>query len=310
MLPGGEPFKLREIWPPGTVIKGDYIVERKLGGGGFGTVYLAQHRFLKTAHLIKRLHEHYASDAEFVNKFIREGQAIRRLRACPHVIEVEHMTQSEDGHLILVMEHVGGGDLDDLMKSRPLTIAEVVEFSRQIVTALAAAHAAQLIHRDVKPQNVLMGCDEAGRPLLKLIDFGIAADHRRGTQTTRRVLGICGSGAVGAFGQATRWQVRPVCARGNDVQNVDRAFAVSGCTRGWGLVCARAAAARSAGAVAGRYAQGAFRAGSAYAGVLSGGPPSRCGEGVEDPGSDSSDLVDPRLNSYLGLYCDGPTSIL
>src|SRR5271154_2058243 len=104
MQPGDPPFKLREIWPPGTVIKGDYIVEKRLGGGGFGTVYLAQHRFLGTTHVIKRLHEQFASDAEYVNKFIREGRAVRRLKGCPHVVEVEHMTQSEDGHLILVME--------------------------------------------------------------------------------------------------------------------------------------------------------------------------------------------------------------
>jgi serine/threonine protein kinase len=95
MHPGDEPLKLREIWPAGTVIKGDYVIEKRLGGGGFGTVYLARHRFLGTTHVIKRLHEQFASDAEYVRKFINEGRAVRRLKACPNIVEVEHMTQSE-----------------------------------------------------------------------------------------------------------------------------------------------------------------------------------------------------------------------
>jgi len=199
MQPGDPPFKLREIWPPGTVIKGDYIVERRLGGGGFGTVYLAQHRFLGTTHVIKRLHEQFASDAEYVNKFIREGRAVRRLKGCPHVVEVEHMTQSEDGHLILVMEHVSGGDLDSLMSSRQLSVAEVIEFSRQIAVALQAAHESKLIHRDIKPQNVMMSQDAQGKPLLKLIDFGIAADHLS-TQNTSMLRG----GSLG-FAAPEQW---------------------------------------------------------------------------------------------------------
>ena len=147
MQPSGEPFQLREIWPPGTVIKGDYSIQKKLGGGGFGTVYVAQHRFLGTTHVIKRLHEHFASDPEYVRKFVNEARAVRRLRDCPHVVEVEHMTQSEDGHLILVMEHITGGDLGGLMESRTPRVDEVVEWGRQIALGLQAAHAAGLVHR-------------------------------------------------------------------------------------------------------------------------------------------------------------------
>ena len=88
------------------MIKGDYVIDKKLGSGGFGAVYLAKHRFLGSIHVIKRLHEQYASDPEYLHKFMNEGRAVRRLKGCPYVVEVEHMTQSEDGHLILVMEHV------------------------------------------------------------------------------------------------------------------------------------------------------------------------------------------------------------
>jgi serine/threonine protein kinase len=182
--PTEEPFRLREIWPPGTVIKGDYSIQRRLGSGGFGTVYLAQHRFFSTTHVIKRLHEQYASDPEYVRKFVNEARAVRRLKGCLNVVEVEHMTQSEDGHLILVMEHITGGDLFGLMASRMLSVAEVIDYARQIASGLEAAHASGLVHRDIKPENVMISRDRAGKTVLKLIDFGIAADHLSHQQTS------------------------------------------------------------------------------------------------------------------------------
>ena len=179
MNPSPGPFKSREIWPPGTIIKGDYEIEKRLGAGSFGTVYLARHRFLETQNVIKRLHDQYASDDQFVQKFLNEGRIIRRLRSCAHIVEVEHMTQTDDGHLILVMEYIAGGDLSGLMGSRTLSIEEVIEFSRQIAVGLQAAHKAGLVHRDIKPENILVSEDEEGQPRLKLIDFGIAVDRAR-----------------------------------------------------------------------------------------------------------------------------------
>ena len=177
-----EPIRVREIWPKGTVVKDDYKIEERLGAGGFGTVYLARHRFLATQYVIKRMHQRYAADPDFVDKFVNEGRAIERLKRCPNIVEVKDMTQTADGHLILIMEHVPGGDLAGLMKSRELTIPEVIEAGRQIAVALDAAHKEGLIHRDIKPANVLLSTDAGGKPLLKLIDFGIAADQGSGNQ--------------------------------------------------------------------------------------------------------------------------------
>jgi len=186
----------REIWPPGTIIKGDYEIEKRLGKGGFGTVYLARHRFLQSHHVIKRLHEEYASDDSFVKKFMREGQAIRRLRGCPHIVEVEHMTQTEDGHLILVMEYLAGGDLDVLIKtSGHLSVPQSIDFAVQIAEGLKAAHAMGLIHRDIKPQNVLLARRSDGGFLAKVIDFGIAADHQGGHSTSMFMQGSLGYAA-------------------------------------------------------------------------------------------------------------------
>lgn len=175
---------IREIWPTGTVIKGDFVIERKLGAGGFGSAYLAQHRYLGTKHVIKRLHEQYASDTQYVKKFLSEAQLLARLKGHPNIVEVQHMTQIEDGHLILVMEYIGGGDLAKLMEKRQLTPTEVIFYGWQIANALHAAHAERLIHRDVKPDNVMLGRDSQGNEVCKLIDFGIAADQMSLQQTS------------------------------------------------------------------------------------------------------------------------------
>ena len=202
MHPGAdEPFRAREVWPPGTIIKGDFSIEKRLGGGGFGTVYLAKHRFMGSTHVIKRLHDQYASDQEFVRKFFNEGRAVRRMKGCPHIVEVEHMTQSEDGYLILVMEYIAGGDLAGATKNKTLSVAEAVEYGRQIALGLEAAHKEGLIHRDIKPENVMMSRDSAGKPLLKLIDFGIAADHRNENHQTSVMRG----GSVG-YAAPEQWR--------------------------------------------------------------------------------------------------------
>src|SRR5262249_37121168 len=111
----------------------------------------------------------------------------------------EHMTQSEDGHLLLVMEHVSGGDLAALMMARTLSIPEVIEAGRQVAIALLAAHQAGLIHRDIKPQNILVTRDSTGKPLFKLIDFGIAAD-----QTSEQQTSVMRGGSIG-FAAPEQW---------------------------------------------------------------------------------------------------------
>ena len=169
-------FTPRDSWPPGTVVKDDYVIESRLGKGGFGTVYKAKHRYLQSEHVIKRLHEEYSSDEEYVRKFIAEGQAIRRLKECPYIVAVEHMTLTSDQYLILIMEFMPGGDLNSLMQERRhFTIAEVAGYTVQIAEGLRAAHAIELIHRDIKPHNVLLA---ENKRKAKLADFGIAADHK------------------------------------------------------------------------------------------------------------------------------------
>ena len=130
-----------------------------------------------------------------MRKFIREGQAIRRLNACPNIVKVEHMTQTEDGYLILVMEFVDGGDLDTLINQQgALGIPEAMDIALQMAQGLKAAHDAGLIHRDIKPENVLLD-RSGGRLQAKLIDFGIAADHTATTGSKSVVMGSVGYAA-------------------------------------------------------------------------------------------------------------------
>ena len=182
MEPYPQVFTPRDSWPPGTVVKDDYVIESRLGKGGFGTVYKAKHRFLQSDHVIKRLHEEYSSDEDYVRKFIAEGQVIRRLRECPYIVTVEHMTLTADQYLILIMEFMPGGDLNKLMQERRFfTIAEVAGYAAQIAEGLRAAHSIDLIHRDIKPHNVLLA---ENKRRAKLADFGIAADHQSAQATS------------------------------------------------------------------------------------------------------------------------------
>ena len=182
MEPYPQPFTPRDSWPPGTVVKDDYVIEARLGKGGFGTVYKAKHRYLQSDHVIKRLHEEYSSDEEYVRKFIAEGQVIRRLRDCPYIVTVEHMTLTADQYLILIMEFMSGGDLNKLMQERQLfTVAEVAGYAAQIAEGLRAAHGIDLIHRDIKPANILLA---ENKRKAKLTDFGIAADHQSSQATS------------------------------------------------------------------------------------------------------------------------------
>ena len=80
-------MEMPEIWPLGTIVKGEFTIEKLLGTGGFGTVYLARHRFLGKS-VIKRLHPHYASDREFARKFVNEGVGMRRLKTCSHIVGI------------------------------------------------------------------------------------------------------------------------------------------------------------------------------------------------------------------------------
>jgi predicted Ser/Thr protein kinase len=146
-----------------------YEVERTLGRGGMATVYLARDTVLGRHVALKVLADHLAEDEGFRARFLREARLAARL-SHPNVVRVYDAGDDERG-LSIVMEYVEGEPLDaELRRRGPLPPDEVVELGVQLCSALEAAHAAGLVHRDVKPQNILRARDGT----VKLTDFGIA----------------------------------------------------------------------------------------------------------------------------------------
>src|SRR5215207_11050218 len=154
----------------GVISGGRYVLSKLLGAGGMAEVFLAHDRILGRDLALKVLREDYAKDAAFVSRFQREAVSAAALNH-PHVVQVYDQGRSEDGRLYIAMEHVPGGTLKDLIKRRgPLDPAETARLAAQVAEALGAAHERGIVHRDIKPQNVLL--DEAGDA--KVADFGIA----------------------------------------------------------------------------------------------------------------------------------------
>jgi eukaryotic-like serine/threonine-protein kinase len=153
----------------GELIAGRYELEQQVGSGGMSKVYRAHDRLLERTVALKILHEHYSKDDEYVERFRREARAVAQL-AHPNVVTVIDRGEHE-GRQYIVFEYVDGENLKQLVQREgALPPKQVVELGLQIASALASAHARGVVHRDVKPQNVILS--DEGRP--KVTDFGIA----------------------------------------------------------------------------------------------------------------------------------------
>jgi beta-lactam-binding protein with PASTA domain len=153
----------------GTLFATRYRMIRKLGGGGMADVYLAEDQELGRRVAIKILHERYANDEQFVERFRREATHAAGL-SHPNIVAIFDRGET-NGSYFIVMEYVEGKTLKDLIRSRgacPNPVA--VAYTRQILSALRYAHRNGVIHRDIKPHNVMV--DPEGQ--LKVMDFGIA----------------------------------------------------------------------------------------------------------------------------------------
>jgi eukaryotic-like serine/threonine-protein kinase len=159
-----------------------YTLVARLGSGGMADVWLAQDRMLDRRVALKFLHERFAQDAQFVERFRREAQAAAGLQH-PNVVGVYDRGEADGRHWI-AMEYVEGAMLKDLIV-RGLSVGEAVEIIRQILAGARFAHARGIVHRDLKPQNVLV--DREGRA--RVTDFGIARAGASEITATGSVLG-------------------------------------------------------------------------------------------------------------------------
>ena len=152
----------------GELIAGRYELHELVGSGGMSNVFRAHDRLLERAVAIKVLHEQYSADEDYVERFRREARSVAQL-AHPNIVTVIDRGE-EDGRQYIVFEYVEGENLKGLLSHGPLPVDEALRYGFQIASALDFAHKRGLVHRDVKPQNVLL--TEEGEP--KVTDFGIA----------------------------------------------------------------------------------------------------------------------------------------
>ena len=161
---------MNEILGVGGEIAG-YRLTGLLGRGGMGYVYEAEHTILGRKAAIKTLLPELAGDGDFRERFIRESQMVAALDH-PGIIPIYDAGET-NGIVYIAMRHVGGGDLQELIESGTIELDRAISILEQVAGALDAAHARELVHRDVKPANVLIDGTR-----VYLTDFGIAKQAR------------------------------------------------------------------------------------------------------------------------------------
>jgi serine/threonine protein kinase len=171
----------------GTVIGKRYRVDRLLGVGGMGAVFSATHLALGKIYALKILHDVYGHDPDIIDRFMREARAATHT-GHPNIIDIVDIgTTDEAGDLYYAMELLEGTDLGSVIRqSGPLAIRRAVHIARQICKALAAAHEAGIIHRDLKSENVILIVKGSDPDFVKVLDFGICKqiDTASSSQTT------------------------------------------------------------------------------------------------------------------------------
>ena len=165
----------------------DYIVKRELGRGGMGSVFLARHRTAGHDVAIKVISSKYIADADALSRFEREARLMARIRH-PNIVHQYELRRLNAGHVALVMQYVRGESLITVLRRRgKLRFDECAQILRDIGLALEHAHANGIIHRDVKPHNILIDADK-GSALLS--DFGIAKATQGDSEVTATGMAI------------------------------------------------------------------------------------------------------------------------
>ena len=158
----------------GDLVAGKYLVGDVIAYGGMGVVVSATHQELRTQVAMKIVRGDLASDDALVARLLNEARAAASLKS-EHVARVIDCGRLDCGAPFLVMEHLEGMDLRGLLEERgPLPIEETVDFVLQVCEGLAEAHAAGIVHRDIKPENLFLTKSVCGRPVIKILDFGIS----------------------------------------------------------------------------------------------------------------------------------------
>ncbi len=193
------------VMAPGEEAFGKYELETVIAEGGFGRVFRARDTVLGRPVAIKELLAKWRDEEALAQRFLQEARFVGRLNH-PNIVSV-YGVEEHGGDRYIIMEHVGGGSLADRLKAGALGLEEALDAARGMLAGLSAAHAEGIVHRDVKPSNVLF--DEDGR--VKLVDFGIANLTRQ--KPGRTVSGLASPGS----NPGTLSYMSPEQARGDPV---------------------------------------------------------------------------------------------
>jgi len=166
---------------------GNYRVVRRLGAGGMGEVYLAEHPLIGKRVALKVIHRDFAgANAESVARFANEARAVSQVGG-DHVVQIHDFGETPDGDCFFVMDYLAGRTLaEELAGGRPLSVQRALYVGAQLAQALSAVHAQGILHRDLKPDNVML-VERGGDPdFVVLLDFGLAKflGDSRGPQLT------------------------------------------------------------------------------------------------------------------------------
>jgi eukaryotic-like serine/threonine-protein kinase len=158
----------------GTIVADRYHVLKKLGEGGMGQVYLAEHVKMGRKSALKVMHAGMKADVDAVSRFNREAANASRI-SHPNVAAVYDFGETPDGVIYLAMEYIDGAPLTEVVATEgPLEPRRAAEIVRQTAEALAVAHDMGIVHRDLKPDNIMIAKNRDGSDCVKVVDFGIA----------------------------------------------------------------------------------------------------------------------------------------
>ncbi|MGB7280815.1 MAG: protein kinase [Candidatus Acidiferrum sp.] len=201
-------------WSEGTIIRGKYRIVGKIGEGGMGAVYKATHMHFNEACALKVMAPSLMNDTGLVKRFGREAIIARKLRH-RNAVKVEDFDETEDGRPFIVMEFIEGQSLKTLMNAHgPLPVSRTCSIIKQAAAALEAAHELGLVHRDIKPDNIVLVFSH-GEEVAKVLDFGIA--KIRGAQSSAPGMALTATGMV----IGTPPYMSPEQAKGSDSDELD-----------------------------------------------------------------------------------------
>jgi len=153
---------------------GNYTITAKLGEGGMGVVYLAEHPVIGRKVALKAIHPELSRNPEVVSRFMTEAKSVNQI-GNEHIVEIYDFGTTSDGEFYFIMEFLGGESLaDKLKRERFFPAARALQVAAQVADALSASHSHGIIHRDLKPENIFLISRGAQVDFVKVLDFGLA----------------------------------------------------------------------------------------------------------------------------------------